>query len=77
VNHLEKETGSIAPGKSADMVVLDQDLFRIPVTAISRTRVLTTLFEGREVFGSLDRLSLSVPPAAPARVDLAATDDPH
>ncbi|AQR75730.1 amidohydrolase [Sphingomonas sp. LM7] len=54
VNHLETRTGSIAAGKSADLIVLDQDLFRIPVTRIHRTKVLLTLFQGRTVFGSLD-----------------------
>ena len=57
VNHLDKITGSIMPGKSADLIVLDQDLFRIRPRDIHRTRVLVTLFQGREVFGSLAGLS--------------------
>lgn len=56
VNHLESETGSIAPGKSADLIVLDRDVFSIPVNEISKTKVLLTLFEGREVFGSFAAL---------------------
>ena len=53
VNHLDKQTGSIAPGKSADLIVLDQDLFRIPTRQIHTTKVMLTLFQGREVHGSL------------------------
>jgi predicted amidohydrolase YtcJ len=44
------------PGKSADLIVLDQDLFRIKPREIHRTKVMVTLFEGREVFGSLATL---------------------
>lgn len=42
--------GSIEPGKSADMIVLEQNLFEIPVEAISETRVVMTVFEGKTVF---------------------------
>lgn len=54
VNRLDRETGSVAPGKSADLLVLDRDLFRIPVRQIHETKVLLTLFRGRAVFGSLE-----------------------
>lgn len=53
VNHLDKETGSIAVGKSADLIVLDRNIFEIAPTQISRTKVMTTLFKGREVYGTL------------------------
>ncbi|GLI98477.1 amidohydrolase [Sphingobium sp. BS19] len=43
----EDKAGSISPGKSADFIILDRDLFAIPVDEISETRVLTTIFEGR------------------------------
>lgn len=46
----ERETGSLEVGKSADLVVLDHNLFAIPPQEISETKVLLTLFEGREVF---------------------------
>ena len=49
-NFLEKETGSIEVGKSADMIVLDKNLFEIPVTEISKAKVLLTIFKGRETF---------------------------
>jgi len=51
VNRNEDDTGSIETGKSADLVVLDQNLFEIEPADISETRALLTLFEGRPVHG--------------------------
>lgn len=51
VNGFDDVTGSIKPGKSADLVVLDKDLFELPVYEISKAKVMVTLFEGRPVFG--------------------------
>jgi predicted amidohydrolase YtcJ len=42
-------TGSIEPGKSADIIVLDQNVFDISPDSISDTKVITTYFEGRVV----------------------------
>ncbi len=42
--------GLIGFGKSADLVVLDRNLFSIPPADIHKARVLLTLFEGREVY---------------------------
>jgi predicted amidohydrolase YtcJ len=56
VNHLDKQTGSLVAGKSADIIVLDRNLFEIPARQIHSTKVLLTLFEGREVFGKLQGL---------------------
>lgn len=56
VNRMEDRLGSIAPGKSADLVVLDRNLFEIPVEEIGRVKVVLTLFEGRAVFGDPDAL---------------------
>jgi hypothetical protein len=47
-NFLERETGSIEPGKSADLVVLDRDLFEMSPDEIGKARVIMTLFRGRE-----------------------------
>ncbi len=49
-NFVENETGSIEVGKKADMVVLERDLFKHPVTEIADTSVLMTLFEGKAVY---------------------------
>jgi len=47
---LDKVSGSIELGKSADFIVLDNNLFEISVDEISETKVLSTWFEGREVY---------------------------
>jgi predicted amidohydrolase YtcJ len=46
----EAITGSVEVGKSADLIVLDKNLFAIPATEIHKARVVLTLFEGRETF---------------------------
>ncbi|HMS93616.1 MAG TPA: amidohydrolase [Tabrizicola sp.] len=43
-------TGMLRVGYSADLIVLDQDIFTCPVDRISETQVLLTLFKGREVW---------------------------
>lgn len=54
VNGFEKLTGSVATGKSADLIVLDRNIFGIPVYEISKAKVLLTLFEGKPVFGTVE-----------------------
>jgi predicted amidohydrolase YtcJ len=46
----EKENGSIEEGKYADMIVLDRNLFEIPVENIDGTVVLNTILEGKSVY---------------------------
>jgi predicted amidohydrolase YtcJ len=55
-NRLERTTGSLEPGKNADLIVLDQNLFAIPPSEIARAQVLVTLFDGRAVHGDLHTL---------------------
>jgi predicted amidohydrolase YtcJ len=52
-NHVDEVSGSLQVGKSADLVVLDQDIFNIAVTDIGRTKVLATLIAGEAVHGTL------------------------
>ncbi|HEX7035661.1 MAG TPA: amidohydrolase [Pseudomonadales bacterium] len=48
--HQEDLTGTIAPGKQADLVVLDANLFEIEPAAINTTRVVRTYLAGRQVY---------------------------
>lgn len=45
----EKEKGSIAVGKKADLVVLSEDLFKTPPEAILKTKTLLTIMDGKVV----------------------------
>jgi predicted amidohydrolase YtcJ len=47
---LEHKTGTIEVGKSADMIVLDRDIFAIEPENISDVRILRTLFAGNTVY---------------------------
>jgi predicted amidohydrolase YtcJ len=42
--------GTLEVGKDADLIVLDRDIHRIPVTEIHSIRVLLTLLDGKEVW---------------------------
>ncbi len=46
----EKNFGSIEVGKSADMIILDQDILKIEPTKIIDTTVLRTMLKGKTVF---------------------------
>ena len=50
VMRLEDETGTIEVGKRADLIVLDRNLFDIPVTEINEAKVLLTLMDGENVY---------------------------
>ena len=46
---LEDETGTIEPGKSADFIVINQNILEIPVENIHKTKVLKTVLQGHTV----------------------------
>ena len=46
----EQVTGSLAPGKYADFVILDRDIMTVPEAEILGTRVSATYIAGRAVF---------------------------
>jgi len=47
---LEKVTGSLEPGKAADMILLDRDLLTCPLPDMPQTQVLKTWLAGRVVY---------------------------
>jgi predicted amidohydrolase YtcJ len=55
-SYTDERSGSLEIGKSADLVVLDRDLFKIPVVEIAKTRVLLTLYAGEPVHGDWSAL---------------------
>jgi predicted amidohydrolase YtcJ len=53
-SRLEHKTGLIKAGKSADLIVLNQNLFEVPIERVSETIVLMTFFEGKLVYSTAD-----------------------
>lgn len=47
----EKTVGSLENGKFADMIIVDQDIFKVNPVDIDKTKVLTTIFNGKVVSG--------------------------
>ena len=52
LSNAEDTTGSIEVGKLADLVVVDRDLFAIPIEEVSEAKVLLTVLGGDEVFSA-------------------------
>ena len=52
LNEAEDVTGSIEPGKSADFIVINQNILEVPVEKIHETRVLKTVLQGHTVYES-------------------------
>jgi predicted amidohydrolase YtcJ len=48
----EDETGTIEPGKSADFIVLNQNILEVPVEKIHETKVLKTVLRGHAVYAA-------------------------
>jgi hypothetical protein len=47
---MDKEVGSLEPGKYADFVILDQDIMQVPAELVLQTRVLATYLGGVPVY---------------------------
>jgi len=52
--HREKTEGSLEPGKVADLIILNQDLFKIPANQTDKTMVLLTMVGGKVVYRAPD-----------------------
>ena len=48
--HRETTEGSLEPGKVADLIILDQDLFHVPANQTGKTQVLMTMVGGKVVY---------------------------
>jgi predicted amidohydrolase YtcJ len=59
----EDRIGSLSPGKLADVVVLDGDLFSVPPERIAELEIRTTILGGEVVHGSGEAVSASPPPS--------------
>ncbi len=46
----EDKVGSIKVGKEADFIILDRNIFAIPIRQISRTRVVKTYLQGKLIY---------------------------
>lgn len=47
--NMQDQVGSIEEGKSADLILVDRDIFQVPLVEMPRTQVLVTVFEGKIV----------------------------
>jgi predicted amidohydrolase YtcJ len=56
----EKELGTLEVGKLADLVVLDRNLFEIPVEEIQDVQVVLTMVDGAIVFQDHSKISNSL-----------------
>jgi len=58
---LDQQTGSLEAGKSADFIVLKDNLFEIPAARIGDTQVEKTFFEGKLVYNGTGSAAPSSP----------------
>lgn len=49
----ESTLGSLVPGKSADFVVLSQDIMSVPANQILNTKVSATVIDGQPIYGAI------------------------
>jgi predicted amidohydrolase YtcJ len=47
---LDQQIGSLAPGKQADLIILDRDVFNVSDVELFDTKVLKTFFAGKQVY---------------------------
>jgi predicted amidohydrolase YtcJ len=49
-SNMEQKVGTLEAGKYADIIVLDRNLFKVPVEELKDSRVVCTVFDGRVVY---------------------------
>lgn len=47
---LDKSIGTLEPGKKADMIVVDRDIFNVSPEQLAETKVVWTIFNGKKVY---------------------------
>lgn len=52
VLNLGRETGSLVPGKRADLVLVDRDVLTVSPAELKDAKIVATMFGGKQVFGS-------------------------
>ncbi len=50
INHLDEQTGTLEPGKLADLAILDANLFELPAEDLHRAAVTQTWIGGKRVY---------------------------
>lgn len=48
--YLDKIIGTLEPGKKADMIVVDRDIFNVSPEQLAETKVVWTIFNGKKVY---------------------------
>lgn len=47
---LDKSIGTLEPGKKADMIVVDRDIFNVSPEQLAETKIVWTIFNGKKVY---------------------------
>ncbi len=48
--YLDKRIGTLEPGKKADMILVDRDIFKVSPEQLAETKVVWTIFNGKKVY---------------------------
>jgi predicted amidohydrolase YtcJ len=55
--NMDVATGTIEQGKLADLIVIDRNVFDVPITTVHQTKVLRTFINGEEVYTAAEAAS--------------------